>query len=437
MRLYNTLTRQKEELPPPPGPIGMYVCGPTVYQRIHVGNARPFVISMWLKRWLELNGYEVNLVQNITDINDKIYAAAPGDSAALADRASRWYVEDTDDLGLGRPDHEPKASETVPEIVRLIEELIGRGAAYAADGDVHFRVRTFGDYGRLSGRLEPEDTPRNPSQEEEQSRRKEDPRDFALWKGHKRGEDTWWESPWGPGRPGWHIECSAMAEKYLGPRFEIHGGGLDLVFPHHENEIAQSRSGGREFARLWMHNGMLRLAGQKMSKSLGNIATLREVLDEWGRETLLLFFLTAHWHKPIDFNEESMAGAAVRAEGLREVFRLPSEPATEGAWGRFVEALEDDFNNPAALAVMHGWRDHDLLGRALDVFGLSPLVEEEEAPTEIVELAERHQAARTRGDFAKADRLREEIARAGWVVRDVPAGFRLARTPHLRQRSSP
>jgi cysteinyl-tRNA synthetase len=438
MRLYNTLTRQKEELPPPPGPIGMYFCGPTAYQRIHVGNARPFVISMWLKRWLELNGYEVSLVENITDINDKIYAAAPGDSEALAERASRWYVEDTDDLSLGRPDHEPKASETVPEIVKLIGELIERGAAYAVDGDVYFRVRRFEDYGRLSGRPEPEEnTPRNPSEEEEQNPLKEDPRDFALWKGHKQAEDTWWETPWGRGRPGWHIECSAMAEKYLGLRFEIHGGGLDLVFPHHENEIAQSRSAGREFARLWMHNGMLRLAGEKMSKSLGNVATLRDVLDEWGRETLLLFFLSAQWRKPIDFTEESMGGAAGRADGLGEVFRLPSQPATEGAWDRFTEALEDDFNTPDALAVMHEWRDHDLLRHALDVFGLASLAEAEEAPTEIIELAGRRQAARASGDFAEADRLREGIARAGWVVRDVPAGFRLARTPHHRQRSSP
>jgi len=327
---------------------------------------------------------------------------------------------------------------TVPEIVKLIGELIERGAAYAVGRDVYFRVRRFEDYGRLSGRPEPEeDTPRNPSEEEERNPLKEDPRDFALWKGHKQAEDTWWETPWGRGRPGWHIECSAMAEKYLGPRFEIHGGGLDLVFPHHENEIAQSRSAGREFARLWMHNGMLRLAGEKMSKSLGNVATLRDVLDEWGRETLLLFFLSAQWRKPIDFNEESMAAAAGRADGLGEVFRLPSEPATEGAWDRFTEALEDDFNTPDALAVMHEWRDHDLLRHALDVFGLASLAEEEEAPTEIIELAERRQAARASGDFAEADRLRERIARAGWVVRDVPAGFRLVRTPQHRQRSSP
>src|SRR5437660_2905190 len=191
MRLYDTATRSLQELPAPPGPVRMYFCGPTVYQRIHVGNARPFVISMWLKRWLERNGYKVNLVENITDINDKIYAAAPGASAELAETASRWYVEDTGDLGLGRPDHEPKATETIPQIVSLIGELISGGHAYPAGGDVYFRVSSFSDYGRLSGRHDDEDATRNPSEEEEAAELKEDPRDFALWKAHKEGEDTW------------------------------------------------------------------------------------------------------------------------------------------------------------------------------------------------------------------------------------------------------
>src|SRR5947207_4869989 len=284
MQLSNSLSRRKDALPEPPGPIGMYFCGPTVYQRIHVGNARPFVLSMWLRRWLETRGYRVTLVENVTDINDKIYAAAPGRSAQLAEQASQWYVEDTDLLGLGRPDREPKATETVPEIVALIEELIERGLAYPSGSDVYYRVASYLDYGALSGRLDDEST-RNPSEEQERSELKEDPRDFALWKAHKEGEDTRWDSPWGPGRPGWHIECSAMAEKFLGPAFEIHGGGLDLVFPHHENEIAQSRGAGRECARAWMHNGMLQFVGEKMSKSLGNVVTLRDAIDTWGRET--------------------------------------------------------------------------------------------------------------------------------------------------------
>jgi cysteinyl-tRNA synthetase len=405
----------------------MYVCGPTVYQRIHVGNARPFVISMWLKRWLEIAGYHVTLVENITDVNDKIYRAAPGASAQLAADASRWYLEDTDALGLGRPDHEPKASETIEEIIELINDLVERGLAYPAEGDVYFRVGRFPDYGRLSGRHEDEEAMRNPSEEEEPSRLKEDPRDFALWKGHKQGEDTWWDSPWGRGRPGWHIECSAMAEKFLGPSFEIHGGGLDLVFPHHENEIAQSRGAGREFARIWMHNGMLRLAGEKMSKSLGNIETLREALDRWGAETLLLYFMTAHWRKPLDYSDETLRAAEAQAESFRNVFRVPSEPAGEDEWDRLVAALDGDFNTPDALAVLHSWRDHDLLRRGLDVFGIASVGVEREAPAELVELAERRQQARRGRDFAEADRLRIEIESNGWTIRDVDVdpGFQL------------
>jgi cysteinyl-tRNA synthetase len=424
MRLYNTATRRLDELPAPPGPIRMYFCGPTVYQRIHVGNARPFIVSMWLKRWLEYSGYDVTLVENITDVNDKIYLAAPGRSAELAADAAQWYIDDTEDLGLGRPDHEPKATETIPEIVALIAELIELGLAYPAGGDVYFRVDRFPDYGALSGRLD-EDSARNPSEEEEQTALKESPRDFALWKGHKADEDTWWESPWGRGRPGWHIECSAMAEKHLGPVFEIHGGGLDLVFPHHENEIAQSRGAGREFAQLWMHNGILRFGGEKMSKSLGNVITLRYALDEWGPETLLMLFLGAHWRKPMDYTDETLAAAKARADGFREVFRNPSEPG--GSWDELVAALDDDFNTPEALAVMHEWRDHDLLQRGLEVFGLGSLAHQADAPVELDELAQRRAQARAGGDFDEADRLRDEIEAAGWEVRDVAgdSGYRL------------
>ncbi len=425
MRLYDTATRGLRELPPAPGPVRMYFCGPTVYQRIHIGNARPFVISLWLKRWLERAGYEVALVENITDINDKIYAAAPEASAQLAADASGWYVDDTGDLGLGRPDVEPKATETVPEIVAMIEQLVTSGHAYPAGGDVYFRVSSFPDYGRLSGRHGDEEATRNPSEEVEEEALKEDPRDFALWKGHKEDEDTWWESPWGRGRPGWHIECSAMAEAHLGPVFEIHGGGIDLVFPHHENEIAQSRALGHEFAQLWMHNGMLRLAGEKMSKSLGNIVSLREALDTWGRETLLVYFLGGHWRKPIDYSDEVLQQARAQAESFRNVFRGPSE--TGGDWEAFAAALDDDFNTPEALAVMHGWRDHDLLQRALEVFGLESLAAGETAPAELEELARARVEARAQKDFATSDRLRDEIAAAGWEVRDVDAepGFRL------------
>jgi cysteinyl-tRNA synthetase len=421
IRLYNTLTRRLEALPEPPGPVRMYICGPTVNARAHIGNARPFVLGMWLRSWLRLRGYEAVFVHNITDINDKIYEAAPGASAELAERVTKWYLEDSAAFGLGMPDHMPKATEMVPQIIRFIEELIERGYAYAVEGDVYFRVGRDPEYGRLSGQ--------RPDQVEEQEPNplKEDPRDFALWKANKPEEDTWWESPWGRGRPGWHIECSVMAEELLGPMFEIHGGGLDLVFPHHENELAQSRALGHEFARIWAHNGLLRFTDAKMSKSLGNVVTTDKALEQWGRETLLLLFLGAHWRKPMDYSDETLEQAAARGDRFREVFRNPSEAAQPDAWDRFVEALDDDFNTPEALAVMHEWRDHDLLKRALDVFGLGSLADSEEAPAELVELAERRQEARSTGDFDAADRLRAEIDEAGWEVRDVADGFRLVR----------
>jgi len=421
VRLYDTYTRGLRELPPPPGPIRIYSCGPTVYQRIHVGNAVPFVVAMWLRSWLRETGYETKLVINITDINDKIYDAAPGASAELATDASGWYVEDTDRLGLGRPDVEPTAVETVPDQIAMIGELVARGFAYESVGDVYFRVTRFPEYGRLSGqRLDQ-------VEEQEPNPRKEDPRDFALWKATKPGEDTSWESPWGPGRPGWHIECSAMSEKHLGPEFEIHGGGLDLVFPHHENEIAQSRALDHPFAQLWMHNGMLTFAGEEMHKSVGNDVSLKGALDRWGRETLLTFFLTGHWRKPLEYSDATLESAAARAEGFREVFRNASESAQEGAWERFAGALDDDFNTAAALAVMHEWHDHDLLRRALGIFGLESLAEADSAPPAVAELAERRVVARSEKDFVEADRLRGEIEEAGWDVRDEADGFRLVR----------
>jgi cysteinyl-tRNA synthetase len=419
MQLYDTLTRGKQELPPPPAPVRMYFCGPTVYQRAHIGNARPYILGMWLRSWLKSHGYEVTLVHNITDINDRIYEAAPGASAELARQATEWYLEDTDALGLGRPDALPKATEVVPQIIRFTSELIERGNAYESEGDVYFRVASYPEYGRLSGQ--------RPDQVEEQepNPRKEDPRDFALWKANKPDEDTWWDSPWGRGRPGWHIECSVMAEELLGPVFEIHGGGLDLVFPHHENELAQSRALGHDFAQIWTHNGLLRFTGSKMSKSEGNVVTIRDALEQWGRETILVFFLTGHWSKPIDFSDETVAAAAARVEGFREVFRSSSEPAAAGEWERFEAALEDDFNTPDALAVMHGWRDHELLRQALDIFGLASLAEEQDAPPEVVELAKQRQEARAARDFDEADRLRAEIEAAGWEARDVADGFQL------------
>ncbi len=420
VRLYDTVTKALVALPDPPAQIGMYVCGPTVYQRAHVGNAVPFVIFSWLRNWLRERGYDVTYVHNITDVNDKIYEAAPGASAERATSATRWYLEDTASFGLGMPDEMPLATETIPEIVALIAELVDGGHAYAAGGDVYFRVASFASYGALSGQ--------RPDQVEDDdpSPLKEDPRDFALWKATKPGEDTSWDSPWGSGRPGWHIECSAMAEKTLGPEFWIHGGGLDLVFPHHENERAQSQAVGRPFARIWMHNGLLRFTGEKMSKSVGNVATIQEVIAEWGQETALLFLMTGHWRKPLEFSVEAMTAAAAQVESLRNALR--GETRTTGDWNALASALDDDFNTPAALAILHRWaREGALeeLRRGLAIFGLGSLGDTAEAPADVEALARARTEARAARDFAEADRLRDEIAAAGWEVRDVQDGFEL------------
>ena len=429
VRLYDTATKSLLALPVPPAQVGMYVCGPTVYQRAHIGNAVPFVIFAWLRNWLRERGYEVTYVHNITDVNDKIYEAAPGASAARAREATAWYLEDTAAFGLEMPDEQPLATETIPEILALIEELVETGHAYPAGGDVYFRVGSFASYGALSGQrvdqIEDED--------EEPSPLKENVRDFALWKATKDGEDTSWASPWGAGRPGWHIECSAMADKTLGPEFWIHGGGLDLVFPHHENERAQSQAVGRPFAKIWMHNGLLRFTGEKMSKSVGNVATIQDVIAEWGREAALLFFLTGHWRKPLEFSMETMAAAAAQVESLRNALR--GETRAAGDWDELGAILDDDFNTPAALALFHRWAREgalDELRRGLALFGLGSLADSAEAPDEVIALAEARTLARSARDYAESDRLRDEIAAAGWEVRDTPGapgGFELVPLP--------
>ena len=425
IRLYSTLSRKLEELPEPPGPIRMYVCGSTVYQRVHVGNSRPFVLAMWLRCWLRRRGYEVTLVHNITDVDDKVYeeAAKLGKgSRELAQEATEWFLEDTSDLGLGRPDVEPRASETIPEIIAFIQTLIDRGLAYVAQGDVYFRVARYTDYGQLSGAKLEDMVAQEPSE------RKEDQRDFALWKAQKPYEDAGWDSPWGPGRPGWHIECSAMAEKHLGPEFEIHGGGLDLRFPHHENELAQSRSLGYPFARVWLHNGMLELGAEKMSKSLGNVVTLRNVLDVWGREVLLLFLMSGHWRKPVDFTDEALESARTQLAGFREALALPEREAPD-EWERIEAALEDDFNTPEALAVLHGWAGRGargLLARGLDLFGIDT---EWQVPPDIEKLRLERERARAEKDWAVADAARGATGAAGWAVTDHPGGTAVWKRP--------
>ena len=441
IRLYDTRTREVRAFEPrDPGQVGIYACGPTVYSRIHIGNARPFVVFSLLKRFLEHCGFEVCLVVNVTDVNDKIYAAAQGGSSVeLAAAMTAAYFADTERLGLGRPDHEPLASESIGAIIEEIEALLGSDHAYVAGGDVYFRVRRDPDYGALSRRgLDAMDQ----GEDTEGEGLKEDPLDFALWKAQKPGEDSAWDAPWGRGRPGWHIECSAMAEGLLGVGFDIHGGGLDLLFPHHENEAAQTRCArGGELARTWMHNGMLASTdGEKMSKSVGNITPLHQVLDDYGRDTVILYFAGAHYRQPIAYGAEQLEAARAGVARIREAaHRLvagESPAALRPLRDRFFAALEEDFNTPAALAAMWDWirranrsgvgevGDGDLR-EMLIVLGLENLFELASAPAELVELAAARQRARESGDYAQADELRARIEAAGWSVRDTPGGFDL------------
>jgi cysteinyl-tRNA synthetase len=445
IRLHDTRSGQLAPLVErEPGKVGIYACGPTVYNRIHVGNARPYVVFSWLKRYLVHEGYDVTFVANITDVNDKIYDAARErgvGSDALAREMADHYRADTDALGLGRPDHEPLASATIDGIVDLIGALLERDAAYVAEGDVFFRVRRDDAYGSLSHR---DVDQLDQGEGVESAGLKEDPLDFALWKAQKEGEDTAWDAPWGRGRPGWHIECSAMAEALLGVGFEIHGGGSDLVFPHHENEAAQTRLGrGAELASIWMHNGMLEMRGEKMAKSVGNIAALPEVVAQWGRETLLLFFAGGHYRQPIAFGPDALEAAAGRLRGIREAARRlvdgPSPADMAGHRDAFFAALADDFNTARALAAIATWVNEanrregvgrDDLREMLDIFGLAELAE---APAgggpdgEALALLAARDAARAAKDWAEADRLRDALHAAGWEVRDGPAGAELVR----------
>ena len=434
--------------PRDPGKVGIYACGPTVYAPIHIGNARPFVTFALFKRFLEHEGYEVTLVANLTDVNDKIYDAAGAQgtgSAELAEAMIAQYTADTDRLGLGRPDHEPKATETIDGIVELIQALVEGGHAYAVEGDVYFRVGSFPAYGGLSNRSL-EDMVQAEG-DEARADIKESPQDFALWKARKEGEDTWWDSPWGEGRPGWHIECSAMAERILGVDFDIHGGGIDLVFPHHENEIAQTEAArGKRLARAWMHNGMVRLDEEKMSKSVGNIQLLGEALDEHGRDAIVMWFVGGHYRSPLSFSPATLTDAGRSVERIRDFVRRldPDAPRSEGFdeyEERFFAALADDFNTPDARAALFDWVSEgnrrldagetvgsEGLGELLRVIGMEHLLEAaDEAPAEAQILAQEREDARAAKDFETADNKRDELAALGWEIRDTAAGPELVR----------
>lgn len=388
MEIYNTLTRRKETFQPrEPGKVYMYVCGPTTYNYIHLGNARPLVFFDTVRRYLAYRGYDVLYVQNFTDVDDKIINRAREegeDPLSLARKYIDEYFKDADALNVRRADRHPRVSGHMPDIVRVVEELVQKGSAYEVDGDVYFEVRKFPGYGKLSGRsLEDMQA----GARVEVDTRKRDPMDFAVWKAAKPGEPSW-DNPWGPGRPGWHIECSVMSLKYLGPGFDIHGGGYDLIFPHHENEIAQSEAAtGKTFVRYWMHNGFITVKEEKMSKSLGNFFLVRDILAKFSPEVVRFFLLSTHYRSPLDFDDEKLAAAGRGLERIKTSIRLLTEalareeemrgegdgeagpgPAEVPGKGKeaadslkaaldemkasFESAMDDDFNTALAISVI-------------------------------------------------------------------------------------
>jgi cysteinyl-tRNA synthetase len=469
MRVFNTLGRRYEEfVPRTEGQVSIYVCGPTVQSEPHVGHGRSAVAFDVIRRYLDWRGFRVLYVRNITDIDDKVIVAAAEAGvpvAELAEANAKRFQEAYLALGALTPDTEPKATEHIPEMIELIARLIDRGLAYPSSGDVYFSVRTLESYGRLSGR--------NPDEllagaRVEPSELKEDPLDFALWKAAKPGEPAW-DSPWGPGRPGWHIECSAMAARYLGDGFDIHGGGTDLIFPHHENEIAQSEgASGKPFARYWLHNGMLNLGGEKMAKSTGLVVDLVSLLDQVDPTALRLLFLRAHYRSQLEYSADLLDDAVASLDRLRRFEERID--ITQGAvpdpdaMARFSAAMDDDFSTPEAVGVLFdlvrlGNRRLDdgedaspqmaafleiggVLGllagpggpRLDDILpGLAALAERLGVPTAsdgsatIEALVEARQRARARNDFATADTIRDDLARLGIVLEDGREGTRWVR----------
>jgi cysteinyl-tRNA synthetase len=450
MRIYNTMARRKEELVPlTPGEIKMYSCGVTVYDLSHVGHARMLMVFDVITRYLRFAGYRVTFVRNFTDIDDKIIrrAGQEGVSAReVSERNIAAFHADMAALGVLKPDIEPRATEHVPEMIGLIERLIARGYAYVVDGDVYFEVRRFPAYGKLSGK-NLDDLQAGARVEVDE--RKRDPRDFALWKSAKPGEPAW-ESPWGPGRPGWHIECSAMSVRYLGQSFDIHGGGEDLIFPHHECEIAQTEADtGQPFARYWVHNAMVNMGREKMSKSLGNTLTIRDLVTRHDPAALRLFLLGTHYRSPLEWSEERVEDSA---RALERLWRPIDDAAKHGVIGsvagqplpdelaafrrRFIDAMDDDFNTPEALGALF---DFSRVLRAADTPATLLRGAEElktlagalglHAPrrggldeTQIDRLIEERAAARRDRNFKRADEIRVEIEQLGAILEDKPTG---------------
>jgi cysteinyl-tRNA synthetase len=461
VKVYNTMSRRKDELLPlKAGEVRMYVCGVTVYDFSHIGHARSALVFDVLRRYLRFKGYRVTFVRNYTDVDDRIIRRANEAGVAASEISERYIAAEREDmasLGILPPDVEPKATEHVPEMIALIERLIARGVAYEVEGDVYFEIRRFPSYGKLSGKNLEELLA---GARVEVDERKRDPRDFALWKAAKPGEPSW-KSPWGPGRPGWHIECSAMAMRYLGESFDVHGGGEDLIFPHHECEIAQSEAAtGEPFSRYWVHNGFVNMGKEKMSKSLGNTLLIRELVKRHDADAIRLFFLGTHYRNPVEWAEERVEDSARAMERFTRLLGDPlaaAAPATAGDAGRYASfraqfeaAMDDDLNTPQALGVLfelaralHDDRDRaaqDPSAREAFAAGVAELrvltgalgLFERRGPAagpppEVERLLAERAAARARRDFRRSDELRAEISGLGWAVEDTPAGPRLTR----------
>ena len=466
MKIYNTLTRQKEEfVPVHPGKVGMYVCGPTVYNYIHIGNARPMIIFDTVRRYFEYKGYEVNYVSNFTDVDDKIIKKANEEGVTATEIAERYIKEckqDMEALNIKPATHQPRATEEIGGMIKMIQTLIEKGHAYEVDGTVYFKTRSFKDYGKLSKKniddLEAGHREIKVTGEEG----KKDPLDFVLWKPKKEGEIAW-DSPWGEGRPGWHIECSEMSKKYIGDTIDIHAGGEDLIFPHHENEIAQSEACNDEkFANYWMHNGFLNINNKKMSKSAGNFFTVREIGEKYLLQVIRFFMLSAHYRTPLNFSDTLVESAKTGLDRILTAIDLCREMAAKEETGslsdaekehfakvealvkKFEDAMEDDFNTADAVsAIFEIVRESNstvkdfsadyakkvlkVLEDLCGVLGIETTKEEEILDEEIEKLIEERQAARKNKDFARADEIRDQLLEQGIVLKDTREGVKWSR----------
>ncbi len=466
MKVYNTLTRKKEEFVPlVPGKVSMYVCGPTVYNFIHIGNARPMIVFDTARRYMEHKGYEVNYVSNFTDVDDKIIAKANEEGVSAQEISERYIAEckkDMADMNVKPASTHPLATQEIGGMIEMISDLVEKGYAYEVNGTVYFRTRKFKEYGKLSHKNLDDLRSGNRSLLVTGEDQKEDPLDFVLWKPKKEGEPSW-PSPWSDGRPGWHIECSVMAKKYLGPEIDIHAGGEDLIFPHHENEIAQSECcNGVPFARYWLHNGFLNIDNRKMSKSLGNFFTVREIGEKYDLQVLRMFMLSAHYRSPLNFSAELMEASKNSLEriinavsNLNHLLGNASGELTEeeavlikeldGFGAKFDDAMDDDFNTADAVSAIFELvrfantsvdeksstafvrAVKDRLVKLCDVLGLIVEKDEEILDEDIEKLIEERQAARKARDFKRADEIRDELQAKGILLEDTREGVKWKR----------